>query len=183
MEHRPDSPWPFAFSAAIEYRLSGTALTVTVGMTNRHDAPAPAGIGVHPFFPIRPTILRCASMRQELGKTAWIHCHCATGRPAAIGVVSRRTAVGRSVSARQLLHRVGPHCRDSGWTGKPAGRGEQSVSSATGVYAILGGFFCVEPVSHVPDAINRPDLPNDQAMHVLQPDATLAGTVRFTPVG
>ena len=38
-------------------------------------------------------------------------------------------------------------------------------------------FFCVEPVSHVPDAINRPDLPPGQGMHVLQPGATLSGII------
>jgi aldose 1-epimerase len=44
-------------------------------------------------------------------------------------------------------------------------------------------FFCVEPISHVPDAVNRSDLPIDQAMHILEPNETLSGTVRFTPVG
>ena len=44
-------------------------------------------------------------------------------------------------------------------------------------------FFCVEPVSHVPDALNRADLPIEQAMHVLQPNETLGGTVRFTLIG
>jgi aldose 1-epimerase len=44
-------------------------------------------------------------------------------------------------------------------------------------------FFCIEPVSHVPDAMNRPDLPTEHAMRVLQPNETLGGTVRFTPIG
>jgi aldose 1-epimerase len=38
-------------------------------------------------------------------------------------------------------------------------------------------FFCAEPVSHVPDAINRSDLPPGQAMHVLPPGESLAGSV------
>jgi aldose 1-epimerase len=44
-------------------------------------------------------------------------------------------------------------------------------------------FFCVEPVSHVPDALNHTDLPADQAMHVLEPNETLGGTVRLIPTG
>ena len=44
-------------------------------------------------------------------------------------------------------------------------------------------FFCVEPVSHVPDAINRQGQPIDQAMHILQPDESLDGTIRFIPTG
>jgi aldose 1-epimerase len=43
-------------------------------------------------------------------------------------------------------------------------------------------FFCVEPVSHSPDAINRPDLPADQAMHVLEPGAVLAGRISLTAI-
>src|ERR1700694_1951108 len=38
LEHRPDRAWPFAFSAEVGYRLSGTALTVTIQVTNRHNA-------------------------------------------------------------------------------------------------------------------------------------------------
>ena len=43
-------------------------------------------------------------------------------------------------------------------------------------------FFCVEPNSHVPDAIHRPDLPASQAMTVLSPGQTLSGSMTFAPV-
>jgi len=37
-------------------------------------------------------------------------------------------------------------------------------------------------VSHVPDAINRPDLPKSQAMTVLEPGQTLSGSMTLTRV-
>src|SRR5258708_7183929 len=50
------------------------------------------------------------------------------------------------------------------------------------VYTPIGAdFFCVEPVSHVPDAINRPALPDDQAMSVLPPGETLTCQMTFQP--
>jgi aldose 1-epimerase len=38
-------------------------------------------------------------------------------------------------------------------------------------------FFCVEPVSHVPNALNLPNPSLEQAMHVVQPGATLSGSI------
>ena len=38
-------------------------------------------------------------------------------------------------------------------------------------------FFCVEPVSHVPNALNLRELSPDQAMDVVQPGATLSGSI------
>ena len=42
-------------------------------------------------------------------------------------------------------------------------------------------FFCVEPNSHIPDAINRPELADGQAMRVLEPGQTLRGSMIFAP--
>jgi len=39
-------------------------------------------------------------------------------------------------------------------------------------------FFAVEPVTHLNDAINRPDIVS-HGLHVLQPRELLTGTVRF----
>ena len=44
-----------------------------------------------------------------------------------------------------------------------------------------GAFVCLEPVSHVPDAINHPDLPQALGMRVLQSGETIAGAVTITP--
>ncbi len=72
----------------------------------------------------------------------------------------------------------------TGWTG--AARLPAVRIEAEPLFANLqvftppdANFFCVEPVSHVPDAINRPELPPDQAMAVLAPGETLRGSVTF----
>lgn len=182
LDHQPDNSWPFAFQASVDYSLSPAGLTVTIRLTSLHDAPAPAGIGLHPFFPKRhDPKLRfdasavwendddCMPLRHGPVPEAWHHSD-----PWAI--------------AQSRLD----NCF-TGWHGVAdidAGPASLRIE-ADAVFRNLqvftpswADFFCVEPVSHVPDALNRPDLAAEQAMQILAPGETLAGTVRLClPVG
>ena len=51
LRHRPDRHWPFACTAELRLTLAERELHVALRLTNRHNAPAPAGLGLHPFFP------------------------------------------------------------------------------------------------------------------------------------
>jgi len=42
--------YPFAFEFAVEYRLAGAALAITLEVANPGDAPAPYACGLHPGF-------------------------------------------------------------------------------------------------------------------------------------
>jgi len=181
LDHQADAAWPFAFGASIRYMLSGTVLTVAIGLTSRHDGPAPAGIGLHPYFPKgRDPMLRfdaagvwengpdCLPVRHGEVPVGWQHRE------------PRRVAQSRL-----------DNCF-TGWGGSAeidAGPASLRIE-ASAVFRHLqvftpswGDFFCVEPVSHVPDAVNHPDVAVDQAMHVLGPNETLSGTVRLCPGG
>jgi len=164
--------WPFAFSARMDYRLTDQGLTIAVEMTNLHPSPAPAGVGVHPYFPraAGATIAfqsdgvwlnrDALPVTHEPVTPAWDH------------------AAGRTVNDERL-----DNCF-TGWNGVarlPAVRIEaETLFANLQVFTPPdANFFCVEPVSHVPDAINRPDLPPDQAMAVLAPGQTLRGSVTF----
>lgn len=46
--HGVNYPWPF--SAALTYQVSGGRLTVVTEVCNEHDAPIPVGFGHHPYF-------------------------------------------------------------------------------------------------------------------------------------
>ena len=177
LQHCPGPSWPFAFSALVSYSLSECGLTIAIRLTNRHDAAAPAGIGLHPFFPKGgdPSLRFNAAGAWDNGGDAlplrhgpcrddWLH-----------------------VEPRAVCRSRLDHCF-TGWDGTAdiaAGSASLRIE-ASGVFGQLqvftpswADFFCVEPVSHVPDAINRCDLPPGQGMQVLQPDETLSGTIRF----
>jgi aldose 1-epimerase len=167
--------WPFSFDAVLSYTLSGSQLGIGLAVTNRHDTPAPAGVGLHPYFTrgARSTIqfnaggvwingtdalpVRHAELPREwdhadglaVGKAQLDNCFTNWDRKAQIGGIANGLTISADAALRHLQVYT-PQQYD---------------------------FFCVEPVSHVPDAINRPDLPTGQAMHVLQPGETLSGTV------
>ena len=43
--------WPFAFAAEQRFTLTPDALLVELAVRNLHPSPAPAGLGLHPYFP------------------------------------------------------------------------------------------------------------------------------------
>jgi aldose 1-epimerase len=181
LDHRADESWPFAFQATVGYNLTGAALTVTIRLTNRHDAPAPAGIGVHPYFPKAndPSLRFVATGAWENG---------ADSLPSRQGPLPAGWMhnAPRAVAESRL-----DNCF-TGWDGIAdilAGPANLRIEGSA-VFRQLqvftpswADFFCVEPVSHVPNSVNRPELPADQAMRVLEPGETLTGTIRLVPVG
>ena len=180
LAHRPDAAWPFAFDATVTYSLSSSALTVAIGMTNRHVTAAPAGIGLHPYFPRTPD----AALRFN-ANGAW-----RTGDDALPSSHDPLPPEWQHATPRPVALSRLDNCF-TGWdqiaeiTAGPASLRIQ----ATDIFRQLQvftphwtDFFCVEPVSHVPDAINRTALPADQAMHVLQSNQTLSGTIALSLV-
>ena len=166
------SAWPFAFSARLNYQLTEPGLTIAIEATNLHVSPAPAGIGVHPYFPRGAD----AAIAFRAGGV-WLNHEALPVRHEAVPPAWDH-AGGRIVNDERL-----DNCF-TGWTGRA--RLPRLRIEADGLFANLqvftppgANFFCVEPVSHVPDAINRPDLPPDQAMAVLAPGETLRGSVTF----
>ena len=166
--------WPFAFAARLTWRLSARGLTIQIEATNLHHAPAPMGIGAHPWFPRTPG----ASITFD-ADGVWLTRDAlpVTHEPVPAGWSH---AAGRPVDRDTL-----DHCF-TGWTGQariPDMRIEADpIFANLQVFTPTGAdFFCVEPNSHVPDAINRPGLPDAQAMTVLEPGQTLSGSMIFVP--
>jgi aldose 1-epimerase len=170
LSHASDAGWPFAFTAEQHFHLTATALHVALAITNRHTLPAPAGLGLHPFFP-RGTATLC------------FHAD-AVWRNTADMLPSERTNVppdwdhsgGRAVGDLAL-----DNCFE-GWDGSAVltWADRRITIAATDcfrhlvVYTPPGqSYFCVEPVSHMNDAINR------GGMHVQEPGDTLRGEISF----
>ncbi len=179
LDHAPDETWPFAFSASVQYSLSDTALAIDIRITNRHSGPTPAGIGVHPFFPKShdPSLRFNATGAWQNGADALPTRHV------------QPPPAWQHTTARPVLESRLDNCF-TGWDGTAdiaAGPASLRIEASAVFRQIQvftpswADFFCVEPVTHAPDVINRSNLPPEQAMHVLQPNATLAGTVRFIP--
>ena len=168
LDHDGGSGWPFPFSARMTWQLNDQGLTITMEANNRHDSDAPMGLGIHPWFP------------REAGDTiafeadgVWINqdtvAHTHTPVP---GAWDHRA--GRAVSGEPL-----DNCF-SGWPGLAQLPGLRMTASAIfghlQVYTPAGAeFFCVEPVSHAPNAINRPG----PGMAMLKSGESVMGSIDF----
>lgn len=160
---------PFRASAQLTVALSDAGLSFALVLTNTGDAPTPMGMGWHPWF------ARPAGTRLRVAATTIFgrdHRSIATGA---------RPSAGLNGDDAVLL---GLDTHFAGWDGVatitwPDGTGITMRAAgdwATNlqVFAPRGGdVLCVEPVSHAPDAVNRPANAAHGAMRVLAPGASL----------
>lgn len=165
--------WPFPFGAMLRYRYLNNSLRVTLTVTNRHTEPAPFGIGLHPYFARPPGV----ALQFEAGGV-WM-----TGEEPLPRQHTSVPAEWDHSNARTAGDTRLDNCFTN-WTRRVQISGLGITIEADDVFRHLHvytppnqDFFCVEPVSHVPNALNIRELSPDQAMHVVQPGATLSGSI------
>ena len=161
-EHKPDASWPFAFDTSQAFRLTGNELEVTLSITNQSTSPTPVGLGWHPYFPKR------ARSRLHIELTdRWDNDP--SGLP-----VNRHTQPGID---SDVAHLAFDNCFE-GWRGAARLRDEKLSMRITSSLPYLVVFtpdtkpyYCVEPVSHVSNAIHMSD-PAAHGLRDLAPGAT-----------
>ncbi|NYZ12168.1 aldose 1-epimerase [Azospirillum sp. RWY-5-1] len=175
----PADSWPWRYTAVQTLALDPEGLSVGMEMTNDSDAPMPAGLGVHPYFPKPPGTRLTAR-----AGSVWLN------GPTILP--ERRAPVPPEwdFSTGATMDGVVIDNGFPGWDGTAVvswpDRGLALTMRADPlfrhliVYAPPGGdFMCVEPVSHMTDAVNRRDVP-DSGFTVLAPGERLAGSVRLS---
>ena len=168
LPHAPDQGWPFAFTAEQHIHLTPDSLEVGFALTNRHAGPAPAGLGLHPFFPRAGaslrfnagTVWRNGPTMLPTGETAippdWDH-----HTPRAVGSVVLDNCFAGWDGIATLA-----------WPDRTLTLAASNIFRHLVVFTPPGAdFFCVEPVSHRNDAINH------GGMAVLAPGETLRGSI------
>ena len=175
LQHAADDSWPFAFDCTQAFRLHDGALALSLSVTNHADTPAPMGLGWHPYFVKRPSsrLRFAATGRWEMDQTS-----LPTHRSDSQGL--DRPCAGLQVD----------HCFD-GWDGHVWMEDEHlqvhlsSDLRCLVVYTLPEqGFFAVEPVSHVNNAINMAAGQGAQALQelgvqVLPPGGSMTAQMRI----
>lgn len=157
--HAPDAHWPFAFEAQQKFSLTPHSLTVKMAINNTADIAQPVGLGWHPYFPKRER----SHLRIQVSDR-W--------EPDATELPVRQVAQpGIEGAVAQLAF---DHCFD-GWMQAANIRDEKFSLELTSnlthlvVYTPAAkAYFCVEPVSHVSNAIHMRD-PAAHGLRTLQP--------------
>ena len=173
------SKWPWSYTARQTLQLTPSSLTVELNVTNADTAPGPFGIGFHPYFPRSSEARLTASVAgvwmvdEELLPTRW-----APGAPLA------DWSHGAPIRGADLID----HCH-TGWAGEaridygPGGSSLRLTASPQLRYLHIYAppqedFFCVEPVSHAPDALNAAE-PETLGVRILRPGESRAGWMRL----
>ena len=153
-DHGGDAGWPWRYRARQEVRLTPAQLSLSLSLFNESDRPMPAGLGFHPYFAAdKETMLHFAA------DTVWLSSPDMLPQDEAPADMLGDWSSAARVLGDSLIDNV-----YGGWDGTATvqrGDGIGMRISAVGaqwlhVYRPPGAaFFCLEPVSHMPDAINR----------------------------
>jgi aldose 1-epimerase len=142
----PAGSWPWRYRATQRFSVEGARLDIGLVLTNLSDRPMPAGIGLHPYFE-RPARISVNLDGRWVG-------------PSTIPTRWEEHTGFRSVDTDSIV--TDGTC--TGWDGKAVidANGRRIVLTADTrllhVFSPPGmGFFCLEPVTAAPDALNHPD--------------------------
>jgi aldose 1-epimerase len=167
--HSSDADWPFAFDARQYFTLTPQSLHVETVFTNTADQAQPVGLGWHPYFPKRAR----SRLHIELaGRWDTDATQLPVRKVAQPGIDS------------DVSHLAFDHCFD-GWRGAARIRDEKFSLQLTSSLDRLVVFtpqdkdyFCVEPVSHVSNAIHMAD-PAAHGLRSLEPGETFSAWMQL----
>ena len=176
---------PYRYAARQRFAIEEGAFVLTLSVTNRGEAALPFGLGWHPYFPMTPeTTLLAPAERYWTEVEGWLP--------------GERVDIPEDVdfrSPRGLPHRWVNNGFE-GWSGEARidwpEYGVRLALSADPLFrhafvfvsdtdfdpGFRRDYFCFEPMSHLANGHNMPDLGD---LCVLAPGETLSGSVRMTP--
>lgn len=173
--------WPWQYVARQRLSLDAHGLEVALSLHNRSAEPMPAGLGWHPYFRRSPRMRLRAALEQ-----VWLTDAECLPTQLAPGAAFGDWAKGEELPAERLID----HCY-TGWQGlaelewpeEPLCVRLRATAPLRWLHLYLPpgeAFVCLEPVSHMPDALNRPERPECTGVRLLEPGATFAATIRLS---
>ncbi len=163
---------PYRYRAQLSLALEPAGARLSLAVTNAAEQPFPFGLGWHPFF-LRP-----------VGTGLRFRASALFARDARTLPVAVQASDGL-VGDEPAYEGLDTHF--AGWDGsaeilRPDLRLNLAASGAWSrnlhVFAPAGSSsLCLEPVSHVPDAPNRPDFAGYGPLTMLAPGSTLAASL------
>jgi len=169
LRHPGDADWPFAFTARQYLALDAASFSARLQLSNDADVEQPVGLGWHPYFVKRPR----SRMHVELSHR-W---------DADATLLPTRKVAQHGIDS-DLSHLDYDNCFE-GWRGPARIRDERfSLQLASSLaYLVVytpreREYFCVEPVSHVNNAIHMAE-PAAHGLVALAPGATFDAWLRL----
>ena len=172
-DHAGNAGWPWAYRAEQRIALAPSHLSISLSLLNEGDSDMPAGLGFHPYFAADK------DTRLQFGaRSLWLSSPDMLPDDEAPADALGDWSHPAPVLGDSLIDNI-----YSGWNGAATvmrGDGLRLTLRGDGadwlhVYRPPGeSFFCLEPVTHMPDAINR------GGMAVLAPGERLTACMTIT---
>jgi aldose 1-epimerase len=169
LRHGGDADWPFAFEVTQYFTLTPQSMSVQMVFTNTGESPQPVGLGWHPYFPKR--------LRSRL------HVELSDRWDSDVTQLPVRKVAQPGIDS-DISHLDFDNCFD-GWKGPARIRDEKFSLQLTSSLDRLVVFtpqdreyFCVEPVSHVSNAIHMAD-PAAHGLRTLAAGETYEASMRL----
>lgn len=168
---------PFCYGAQQSVGLDGTTVHLRLTVQNRGSDPMPFGIGFHPYFPRDKALLNFTASARWMEDAE----HLPTSRHA--------VPADADFSTPRPLPQSWQNNAYDGWSGRARIEWpDQRLCLDLRADAVFGtvmlyapdhdrSFFCLEPMSHLPNALNMPGHPG---LHVLARGEALSGAISMT---
>ena len=167
--HDGDAHWPFAFEARQYFNLSPSALSVQMVFTNRAEIAQPVGLGWHPYFPKR--------------QRSRLHIELSDRWESDVTQLPIRKVAQPGIDS-DVVHLRFDNCFE-GWRGPARIRDEKVSLQLTSSLPYLVVFtpqdrdyFCIEPVSHVSNAVHMAD-PAAHGLRSLAPGESMDAAMKL----
>lgn len=151
LDHGGDAMWPWPFVAEQRLMLSANGLSATLEMVNTGERAMPVSLGFHPYF-------AAAEQLRFVADGVWLADGELLPTTHAAADALGDWSAGGALSRADLVD----HCY-TGWRGtativRDDGDVVLSAGSAPALHVYVPpgeAFFCAEPVTAMPDAVNR----------------------------
>lgn len=176
---------PYVYEASQNFALTPDGLDMTLSVTNRGDTALPFGLGWHPYFPMTPKTTLFAPARKfwtEVegwlpGEATEIPEDLDFSKPAALP--HRWVNNGFEDWSGEAIMAWPERVTQLHLTADPLFRHAfVFVSDTVFDPNFERDYFCFEPMSHLANGHNLPDL---GGLEILQPGQSLAGSIRLRP--
>ena len=175
-EHTADA-WPWDYTALQNFLLQENSLIVELRVTNNGTQPMPAGLGWHPYFLRKAAVLRLPTSHE------WCPDEI-TGDNQPKAITSERDlSAGNAVESLKLdtAFSVTDPIIEMTWPTHEVTMVSDAIFSHATIYVPPGeDYFCAEPITHAPNAVNSQLPDNLTGRRWLNPGETLSGTIKLS---
>lgn len=177
--HHAADAWPWSYNARQDFQLSDNRLSVELSVKNLSDTPMPAGLGWHPYFSREGATLIVPTTH------VWsVDAESGTNSPAPVKItddLSRARIVDDMILDTAFSVEAGTI--EINWPTHGVSIKSDPVFEHATIFVPPGeNYFCAEPISHAPNAVNS-DLAEDvTGLKWLAPGETLSGKIKLTVI-